>query len=58
MIYSKHDLNSIETTSSLLKQGKVLILPTDTVYGFSGIVGKTDEKIRSIKGRSETKPFI
>ena len=58
MIYNKHDVHSIEMTSSLLKQGKILILPTDTVYGFSGIVGETDEKIRTIKGRSETKPFI
>ena len=58
MIYSKHDIHSIEITSSLLRQGKVLIFPTDTVYGFSGVVGKTDEKIRSIKGRDETKPFI
>lgn len=44
-----------------LKAGKVLILPTDTVYGFSAIVSEkfnTAEKIRMIKGRSETKPFI
>lgn len=36
-----------------------MIIPTDTVYGFSGIVdGKTDSIIRKIKGREEYKPFI
>ena len=54
----KSDLDSINKASEILKKGNVTILPTDTVYGFSGIIGKTDEKIRKIKGRSETKPFI
>lgn len=58
MTCSKFDKDSIEKCVELLKEGKVLILPTDTVYGFSGIVGKTSEKIRKIKGREETKPFI
>ena len=40
-----------------------MIIPTDTVYGFSGIVEKsphynTDSAIRKIKGREEYKPFI
>jgi len=34
------------------------ILPTDTVYGLSGIVDTTEEKLKIIKGRDETKPFI
>jgi len=61
----KSDFDSVEKCSEYLKKGKILILPTDTVYGFSGIVepfGKnvydTDARIRTIKGRSETKPFI
>jgi L-threonylcarbamoyladenylate synthase len=36
----------------------VIILPTDTLYGFSGIIPDTDSAIRVIKGRGETKPFI
>ena len=43
------------------KNGEVVIIPTDTVYGFSGIVDEnffTDSKIRKIKGREENKPFI
>lgn len=58
MICSKSDSDSVEKCAELLKKEEVLVLPTDTVYGFSGIIGKTDEKIRKIKGRSETKPFI
>lgn len=52
-------------TSSCLASGGIAILPTDTVYGFSGIVdqkGRTklacDSLIRTIKGREENKPFI
>lgn len=54
----KSDEKSLEQTVSLLKEKKVVILPTDTVYGFSGIVPETDSLIRKIKGREETKPFI
>ena len=63
MILSKSDNSSVQKCLSFLKEGKIVIIPTDTVYGFSGIVlpGKaldTDAKIKAIKGRSETKPFI
>ena len=73
MILNKTDANSIETTADILKRGGIVIIPTDTVYGFSGIVDlkgagtnadtpaplfKTDAKIRAIKGRAETKPLI
>ena len=54
----KSDENSVITAGNLLREGKVVILPTDTVYGFSGIIGETDSVIRKIKGREETKPFI
>lgn len=59
MICHKSDDNSIKISSEFLIQEKVVILPTDTVYGFSAIVNEnTDKKIREIKGRSEKKPFI
>jgi L-threonylcarbamoyladenylate synthase len=65
MMCLKSDSGSAETCADYLKNGKVLILPTDTVYGFSGIVEPaentvydTDARIRAIKGRAETKPFI
>lgn len=67
MIINKSDSNSVELTAKFLKEGKIVILPTDTVYGFSGIVDlkqwgqtpfSTDARIRAIKGRTETKPLI
>lgn len=60
MIINKSDIDSVGKTAEVLKKGGICILPTDTVYGFSGIVdGRgTDATIRAIKGRSETKPFI
>ncbi len=66
MICSKADSRSAEKAAACLREGGIAILPTDTVYGFSAIVDlrdssrhfKADEIIRSIKGRSEDKPFI
>ena len=66
LIKNKSDPTSIEQTASTLRQGDIVIIPTDTVYGFSGIVDlagapntfTTDAKIRAIKGRAETKPLI
>ncbi len=82
-VICKSDEDSAATTAEVLKAGGVVIIPTDTVYGFSGIVKKdsrvkpgndierpvrlsgltrqshsTDDRIRTIKGRSETKPMI
>lgn len=61
MICRKSDFDSIEKVVSAIKNGEVVIIPTDTVYGFSGIadsVHDCDKKIRKIKGRAESKPFI
>lgn len=61
MIVEKNDRNSIKIASEKLLAGEIVIIPTDTVYGFSGIVkpeSNTDKKIREIKGREEEKPFI
>lgn len=65
----KKDYSGGVGITSTLAQGGVVIIPTDTVYGFSGIVNEyepsqangktaTDVRIRAIKGRSETKPLI
>lgn len=65
MLLKKSDKDSVKITTDVLKNGGIVIIPTDTVYGFSGIAactnkdGKTtDSVIREIKGRSETKPLI
>ena len=50
--------DSAETAAAYIKNGGVVIIPTDTIYGFSSIVGDGGKKIRQIKGRAETKPFI
>ena len=66
MTLHKFNNSSIEQTVSILKKGGIVIIPTDTVYGFSGIEDlktaatsfESDAKIRAIKGRAETKPLI
>ena len=66
MLIKKSDPASIDKTTEALRKGGVVIIPTDTVYGFSGIVDlktgstafESDAKIRAIKGRAETKPLI
>jgi L-threonylcarbamoyladenylate synthase len=58
MIINKSDSDSEEKTAEILLNGKVAIIPTDTIYGFSGIVSETEHKIRELKGRDEKKPFI
>jgi len=67
MILKKDDKNSASKVADILRQGGVVIIPTDTVYGFSSIVQVqdsslstfcTDAAIRKIKGRSESKPLI
>ena len=50
---------SIIKTASYLKEEKIVIIPTDTVYGFSGIIKKNcEDRIKNIKGRGGNKPFI
>lgn len=49
---------SIFITTIALKLNKICILPTDTVYGFSGKILSTKEKLQKIKGRGDNKPFI
>lgn len=61
MTFSKSNADSEKIATDYLKAGKIVILPTDTVYGFSAVCSpdfQCDKKIREIKGRSETKPFI
>ena len=58
MVISKYQHNSVEITVEKLRNKDVVIIPTDTVYGFSGIVPWTEDYIRQIKGREENKPFI
>lgn len=44
--------------SETLAKGKLVIIPTDTIYGISGIVPTSEKAIFACKGRDEGKPFI
>jgi len=43
-----------------LGEGKVVLLPTDTIYGLHAVAGNAEAvaRIAELKGREETKPFI
>ncbi|MDR3311619.1 MAG: L-threonylcarbamoyladenylate synthase [Spirochaetaceae bacterium] len=57
-IVDKAAPGSVETAAKILRQGLVAVLPTDTIYGFSGLFPDCGQAIRLIKGREEAKPFI
>lgn len=54
----KKNIFTIIKVANFLKKNKVGVIPTDTVYGISGIVPTSKEKIQKLKGRGEEKPFI
>lgn len=58
MTIRKDTADSADITAKYLRQGKVVIIPTDTIYGFSGTVPASKDSIIRLKGRDEGKPFI
>lgn len=50
----------MKTPSKLLKQGKIVVLPTDTIYGIhaSAFNPEAVEKVYKIRERDKDKPFI
>lgn len=58
MILSKEEPTSARITADFLRDGKIVIIPTDTIYGFSGKVPETRNALIGVKGRDEGKPFI
>ncbi|WP_338972706.1 L-threonylcarbamoyladenylate synthase [Spiroplasma endosymbiont of Panorpa germanica] len=49
----------VKLAIELLKNNKIIILPTDTIYGLSGSVSKENQiKINNIKGSPKEKPLI
>ena len=58
MRIDKKSPNSNRKAADCLTSGGIAILPTDTIYGFSGLVPGSSGKIHAIKGRDEGKPFI
>jgi L-threonylcarbamoyladenylate synthase len=53
------DQQAIETAADYIKLGKLVVHPTDTLYGLAGHVGihRTVQKIFEIKQREETAPL-
>lgn len=58
MLIDFDDSKVIEKCVSLLKEGEVVIAPSDTIYGFLAAVPKGKERLIEIKGRDEGKPFL
>ena len=50
----------INEIAQLLGDGKVVLLPTDTIYGLHGVAtdGSVVARIAELKGREDDKPFI
>lgn len=53
-------LNEIDKIVELLKENKIIALPTDTIYGFSCLAtsDETIDRLYKIKERNESKQFI
>ncbi|MDH3677193.1 MAG: L-threonylcarbamoyladenylate synthase [Nitrosopumilus sp.] len=53
------DVKGIEKTSKVVKDGGIIVFPTDTVYGIGcdPYNKNSVDRIYQIKGRSKTKPF-
>lgn len=58
MTISANDPQAKRRLVDLLARGGVAIIPCDTVYGIVGRVPDTEARIRTIKGREETNPFL
>ncbi|HRY85948.1 MAG TPA: L-threonylcarbamoyladenylate synthase [Candidatus Omnitrophota bacterium] len=53
------DMTRLQEAVAACRSGKVVVFPTETVYGIGGRMHapEIEKKLRSIKGRSDTKPF-
>lgn len=57
-VIKSNDKNAIRQAANLLESGKVIALPTDTVYGLACSANdpKAIQRLYAIKGREERKP--
>lgn len=53
------DVESIDKCVQILRNGGVIALPTDTIYGFaaSALNSEAIERLYELKGRQSTKPI-
>ena len=57
MIVQKKEKKCISITSSLILKNEVVIIPTDTIYGFSGLLS-AEKNLMNIKKREKSKKLI
>ncbi len=58
MVARAADPGSEALLARTLSEGGVAVIPCDTMYGIAGAAPDTEKRIRAIKGRGETKPFL
>lgn len=59
MLIKKNEKKSAEICADFLLGNELVILPTDTVYGFSGLNNsEVEKKLYAVKGREKEKKFI
>ena len=58
MILNKRNPETLETISTLIKEGGVAILPCDTIYGLCAAYPIGEKALMDLKGRDSSKPFL
>jgi L-threonylcarbamoyladenylate synthase len=58
MIVPAENGAAFDSVVQTLARGGVAIIPCDTMYGIVGAAPDTEQRIRRVKGRGETKPFL
>lgn len=58
MIINKANPETLETISTLIRDGGVVVLPCDTIYGLCAAYKIGDKALMDLKGRPEDKPFL
>ncbi len=56
LITGKND--SVPDILKILNNSGIVIMPCDTIYGIVGVAPDSENKIRTLKGRAEEKPFL
>jgi L-threonylcarbamoyladenylate synthase len=58
MVVHANEAGALALLVEVLGRGGIAVVPCDTMYGIVGIAPDTEGKLRAIKGRGESKPFL
>ncbi len=59
LVINKNDASSVDVVVACLEKEYAMVLPCDTIYGLSAVVGNAGQALlRTIKGRSADKAFL